>query len=234
MTLLNPNDGGTIYPSMQPVQEGGRCLCLSLHWPPFSHIYLLWHDWQAVSCQSAQMRRAICLNHTASKAPATHERRSERKEQQQCFSPGKSSISITLCLISPYWSVCIIKEVVSWGVCALWTQVANTTAQTVWESMFVWCNTLKICHINNNFGREWCFANRKSFEKCFLYAFSQIQTTIFYNICFSFMLYIYLSCRFNHIIKLAMKILKYNWNIIYKSKSKSKPKKGWNKIKCTY
>lgn len=129
---------------MPRVREGGRCLCLSLRWPPFSHIHLLWHDWQVVSCQSAQMRRAICLNHTASKAPATHVTRREEGAATM-LSTGKeqweSSPSIRA-LVSHYVWYTLIDLVPSErklyvdGRVLSGPRPANTTPRVVWEAVF--------------------------------------------------------------------------------------------------
>ncbi len=118
----------------------------------FSHIHLPCHDWQVVSCQSAQMRRAICLNHTASKAPAPHVTQRGRSSDN-AFHRERAAvnlcISFTLCSIRPYWSVSIIEECSCklMGVCFADPGCKHDTSHGVrnhvWVTLCMWCNTSK-------------------------------------------------------------------------------------------
>lgn len=137
---------------MQRVQEGGRCLCLSLHWPPFlSHSSSL--AWLTV-CElsvSSNEKSHLSKSHGFQSAGNTCDV-PRGMSSDNAFHWERAAVnlcvSFTLCFIRPYLSVSIIEEVVSWWVCALQTpgckhDTSHGMRNHVWVTLCMWCNTSK-------------------------------------------------------------------------------------------
>lgn len=137
---------------MQCVQEGGRCLCLSLHWPPFlspssSLAWLTGCELSVSSNEKSHLSKSHGFQRASNTCDALRGRSSDNAFHRERAAVNLC-VSFTLCPIRPYWSVSIIEEVVSWWVCALRTpgckyDTSHGVRNHVWVTLCMWCNTSK-------------------------------------------------------------------------------------------